>query len=728
MRTLQGSTVSTLNLRTTSPLVHDPGPGWERGLAVRRRVASLGLLALVGLGSPGCDRTPDDPGTVAPDEAAPTVAATAHRIDPEPLRADLSYLADDALAGRHTLSPTLGEAADYLAKRYAEVGLDPYIADEVLVPFALYTGAKATGDSTLTVHGKRSKQIDPKRFTPLPAGSGGKVRAEAVFVGYAAQADAVAGAPAPDADLESEDEAPADARVAEVEGDPHTEKPRRARTLSTAVQKPEDRPAYDDFEGVELEGKIAVVLLDLPGRPDIQAFFERIKEIADAYEAQATPLLIEIEKGEAEQDDIKKLHAAALDDLAQLVQPFLRDVEIPKKFYEPPETYSATLDLQTRLAPLTAVAASMPGPRFDPRGSFMSSKLERLEKAGVAGVVFVRAPNTILGDPTAVSLPPLDDKSSLGPPRPFPVVQVHWKEADARLRVGKHKLSKLQDEIDADFTPRSQPLGYELEIDAQIEPVTTEVPNLVGVLPGSDLADEVVVVGAHYDHIGAAGDGHDMCAPRTRRDEVDEICNGADDNASGSAAILAIARAMTKAAAAGKGPRRTVVFTHFAGEELGLWGSKALAGRTEFDPNKIKAMINFDMVGRLGRKGLAIGGITSSPAWMPILDEIGPHGMKVLYEGAVAGRSDHASFFLQGIPVLFLFTGTHADYHRAGDNLDQVNFEGLAEITELGLEVVERAADGRELPFNPPTSGDGIAPGLPGQDPSTVIKTVEAAP
>jgi Zn-dependent M28 family amino/carboxypeptidase len=188
--------------------------------------------------------------------------------------------------------------------------------------------------------------------------------------------------------------------------------------------------------------------------------------------------------------------------------------------------------------------------------------------------------------------------------------------------------------------------------------------------------------------------------------------------------VLEIARAFKRA---GIEPRRTVIFTHFAGEELGLFGSRALAGNPPWDKEKVVAMVNLDMVGRLGRRGLAVGGIGSSADWMPLLDRIGANGMSVLYERAVATRSDHANFYREQVPVLFFFTGIHADYHRAGDHADKINVDGLQSIGEVVGEVMAALADGYEVRYTPPKDGDGLSNGLPGDDPSTVEKRVMAS-
>jgi len=243
------------------------------------------------------------------------------------------------------------------------------------------------------------------------------------------------------------------------------------------------------------------------------------------------------------------------------------------------------------------------------------------------------------------------------------------------------------------------------------------VPNVLASLAGGDRAQEIVVIGAHYDHIGEAPD--DECGEARKDGVVDKICNGADDNASGTAMVLELARAWKQS---GRTPRRTIVFTHFAGEELGVLGSKALVDKPPFELARVVAMINLDMVGRLGPKGLAIGGLGSSEAWLPLLDEVGAAGLEILYEGSTATRSDHASFYRKDIPVLFFFTGTHADYHRPGDTVDKINLAGMLGIGQIVTGVMQRLGDGREVKFN--KAGPGLAGGLPGSDPKTIIKKV----
>jgi Zn-dependent M28 family amino/carboxypeptidase len=306
------------------------------------------------------------------------------------------------------------------------------------------------------------------------------------------------------------------------------------------------------------------------------------------------------------------------------------------------------------------------------------------------------------------------------------VLQLSWKGADQLGRIGRRTVSRLQAAIDRDLKPRSGILSSsDVIMSVAIEPAYKSLPNIVGVLPGTTHKDEYVVVGGHFDHIGVVDDGHGMCRPVTRRNVTDKICNGADDNASGSAVVLAIAEAFQRM---NLQPARSIIFAHFSGEELGLLGSGELVNDPNFPTSDVTAMINLDMVGRAAKGGVAIGGIKSSGAWLPILDEIESYAVRTVFESEVAGRSDHANFYTQGIPVLFFFTGLHGDYHRATDNLDKLDTDGMTAIASLVFEVVKRAADGRTMPYVAPTTGDGIVSALPGTNPDTIIKTIEPTP
>jgi hypothetical protein len=213
--------------------------------------------------------------------------------------------------------------------------------------------------------------------------------------------------------------------------------------------------------------------------------------------------------------------------------------------------------------------------------------------------------------------------------------------------------------------------------------------NVIGILPGRDprLRDEAVVIGAHYDHLGRGGEG--SLAP----DAAGAIHPGADDNASGVAALLGLARAFAEAG----GAPRTLVFVAFAGEEMGLLGSAHYVRRPPHPLDRTALMLNLDMVGRLRQRTLYVGG-TDSGTGLRELVSAQAGGLTLRLRGDGFGRSDHTSFYAAGRPVLFLFTGAHADYHRPGDTWDRIDAPGLAAVTAFAARVVDAVAGAPTAP------------------------------
>ncbi|HEX5577343.1 MAG TPA: M28 family peptidase [Gemmatimonadaceae bacterium] len=247
-----------------------------------------------------------------------------------------------------------------------------------------------------------------------------------------------------------------------------------------------------------------------------------------------------------------------------------------------------------------------------------------------------------------------------------------------------------------DSPPKVTPLGVEgvFRFERQIERIAW-APNVVGVLRGSDpvLRHEYIVVTAHLD-----GLGRDPNAPPG----PGSMFNGADDNASGVAAIVQ----MAKAIASGPPPKRSVIFVAISGEELGLWGSDYFAARPPVPRDAIVANVNLDMVGRLTGDTLYLTG-RSSDDFGPSLDRVvtrGSRGLLVLDKKALDRRypaeffderSDHVNFRRRGIPTLSFFTGTHEDYHTTTDDAAKVNYEGLSRISGLATDIVLELANTR---------------------------------
>ena len=210
--------------------------------------------------------------------------------------------------------------------------------------------------------------------------------------------------------------------------------------------------------------------------------------------------------------------------------------------------------------------------------------------------------------------------------------------------------------------------------------------NVVGFIDNN--APATVVIGAHYDHLGWGEDGGAM-------DTGKVVHNGADDNASGTAALVEIARSLKSSTA----KSNNYLFIAFSGEELGLLGSKYwVENKTINTP--VNYMINMDMIGRydVARK-LSIGGYGTSAAWSDLLKSIAPNSIQIKFDSTGGGPSDHATFYRKNIPVLFFFTGTHLDYHKASDDADKVNYDGQVQIVKYVHRVVEATHNKGQLAF-----------------------------
>lgn len=217
-------------------------------------------------------------------------------------------------------------------------------------------------------------------------------------------------------------------------------------------------------------------------------------------------------------------------------------------------------------------------------------------------------------------------------------------------------------------------------------------------------ASHTIVLGAHLDHLGYGEDEN------SRSTAGPEIHNGADDNASGTAALLELARSLkaaSKEAAAKKASAQALatkkhnyLFIHFSGEELGLFGSKYYANNPTIDLNQVNYMINLDMVGRLTDTSLlTIGGVGTSPQWPVILETEKIKQFRVKIDSSGTGPSDHTSFYRKDLPVLFFFTGLHTDYHKPTDDADKINYPGTAKIVQYILQVVEKSPSQQKLAF-----------------------------
>jgi hypothetical protein len=222
---------------------------------------------------------------------------------------------------------------------------------------------------------------------------------------------------------------------------------------------------------------------------------------------------------------------------------------------------------------------------------------------------------------------------------------------------------------------------------------------VVGILPGrGDKTDEYLVIGAHYDHLGKTVAGSMQPARPGAAEETELIIhNGADDNASGVSGILELAQALARAPHL----RRSVVFIAFSGEELGLLGSKHFVEHPTVPLEQVVAMVNLDMIGRLKEKveKIPVFGAKSAPELEAVVSSAGAaQGFGSEGLGGAMSRSDHASFDRKGIPNLFFFTGTHADYHRPTDDTDKINAEGGVRIVQMIYDIAVQVANADARP------------------------------
>jgi Zn-dependent M28 family amino/carboxypeptidase len=317
------------------------------------------------------------------------------------------------------------------------------------------------------------------------------------------------------------------------------------------------------------------------------------------------------------------------------------------------------------------------------------SKAINARQHGADGIIFITDPNNHSGEDDAVG-----PATKNAEPDDVGIASIHARrDAVAKLftQAGK-SLADLQKEIDSSLKPISFELpAARINISTDIVRARKTVRNVLAAIPGSDpqLKNEWVVVGGHYDHLGLGE--RDSLAPSL----IGQVHHGADDNASGTAGVLEIARVV----AANPHPRRSILFMTFAGEELGLLGSSYFVNHPTIPLDKVAAMINMDMIGRLQNERLYVGGVGTSTdfkSWMETLNR--PLGFNLDFSDTGYGSSDHTSFTIKRIPVLFFFSGLHSDYHKPSDTADKINADGARKILSLVYLSLDRLANAESRP------------------------------
>jgi Tol biopolymer transport system component len=530
--------------------------------SLRTRAALVAALSFF-LAGPAAAQAP---GSAAEPPASPTVASTASQpaappatpdsTAPRPLdprlrkladqsRADVAVLAADDMEGRGVGTKGIGRAADWIEKQLRSEKLKPVFGKSYRQPFRVKTGVAMTA-------GNRIESLPDSEWVPLGFSNSGRFEGELAFLGYGIESPSV---------------------------------------------------GYDEFAGVDLKGKVALML---------------------RYEPQ--------EKDESSPFNGKK-----------------------------PSRWSA-LRYKT---------------------------LQAREKGAVA-VIFVTGP---VQDDGKNKLPALTND---GPESPagIPVIQVRTETAERWLAPLGITLQEFQKAVDRDLTPRSRgTTGIRIAGNVALDATYADTENLAGMIPGrGPLAREHVVIGAHYDHLGYGGRG-------SMRPNEHAIHNGADDNASGTVAVLLAAREIRRALER-ENSHRTVVVALFSGEEVGLAGSSWFVQHPPFPTASVAAMVNLDMVGRLRENHLVALGSETAPEWKQTIARAATEArLDVTSRGDGYGPSDQTAFYAAGIPVLHLFTGAHDIYHTPDDDAPTVNAEGMAQVIDFTATLAADVARGEARPI-----------------------------
>lgn len=486
-------------------------------------------------------------------------------IDAHGLTPSMMYLASDSLKGRNTPSPELDSAASYIARAFARDGLQP-VGGSYAQQFNISIVSLGEPNTlTLVRDGKEIRYELKTDFTPFEMTASRTVTGALVFAGY-------------------------------------------------GITAPEY--GYDDYAGVDVKGKVVLVLRHEPGEEDSASVF---------------------------------LGKAATDysNIARKVQ-MARD-----------HGASALLVMTD---PLNHTSLA-------PRGFPWPSLLRTIPK-----------------DALPVTLG-VDEEMKI------PVAHVGEKFMEAVFG-GVDALRDAQAGIDRDMKPHSYVVvGAEVRLQTTTSIVSTATRNVVGYLEGSDplLKRQLVVVGAHYDHVGYM---------KQHAEGEDYIFNGADDNASGTVALLGVAAGL---GALPERPRRSILLIAFAGEEKGLFGSEYYARQPLFPLDSTVAMLNMDMVGRNGRDSLYLIGTGASPDLGKIAREAnGRVGFALTDEVLTSGGSDHMSFQKRKVPSLFFHSELHPDYHKVSDSPDKIDMVKLANVARLVfLTTVRLANESRRYQYIP---------------------------
>jgi hypothetical protein len=305
------------------------------------------------------------------------------------------------------------------------------------------------------------------------------------------------------------------------------------------------------------------------------------------------------------------------------------------------------------------IEANAANPHFDLLAAIKAKAIEMQKKGATAVFVYNSS-----SEKDAISFDPKAKEELLN----IPIVYLT-----------KETAAKYLSEADA---------ALDIKLKTDIGPKSREARNLVGYIDNG--AQSTVIIGAHYDHLGFGEDGNSLVGTASKM-----VHNGADDNASGVAAMLELARLLQLS----KNKTQNYLFIAFSGEELGLHGSKYFAANPTVNLSTVRYMINMDMVGRLNdsSKAITVGGYGTSPMWGTLYNLSGKQklfmgDLSFRFDSSGTGPSDHTSFYLKDLPVLFYFTGLHTDYHKPSDDFEKINFLGEMNVVKHVQSLIEATA------------------------------------
>lgn len=338
--------------------------------------------------------------------------------------------------------------------------------------------------------------------------------------------------------------------------------------------------------------------------------------------------------------------------------------------------------------------------------SDLRSKVLTLKDKGAAGVLFV-SPVSLEKDDKLMPLAPENNDITAG----IPVIHITRNFANQLLSNRSVTIDSLEKQIIKTRYPAGFATGVVLSGTTDVVQQRHRTANVVALLPGSDpkLAGEYLVVGAHYDHLGMGGSGSGSRMPDTVA-----VHNGADDNASGTAMVMALARYFAKNS---KESPRSIIFVAFSAEEMGLIGSKYFVNHSPVALSSIKAMFNFDMVGRFDKEknSISVSGTGTSLESDSLLTLVGkPFPFQVVHSPDGYGPSDHAAFYSSNIPVFYFNTGVHTDYHTPFDDTDKLDFENQKLVADFSARVIQTVAQ-MEKPLTFKESGKKESSGRGGR-------------